>query len=433
VHAFTLAQDLLNRPSPLSEADAPGRARMRQCITLALLLHLWLVVVFGTAPGGSAESGEGAWGALSVRLQGPANAGSPDVTAPADSGPVGEAKQQRSGGTVRPQSSQALDQAGAEKTGQWKAVENPNEPLLTDSTTPLVSPVTSGALANVTPSTPSVNVPTLPSAALDQVQPMSTARLADAPATRAEAPKAAPIAKPSVTQSTEVPSLAVPNLDSVKPLSTATLSATGTPTPAPAKAAEKLTRLAPAAPHNDLSQLNTPSLEGVKPMSTATLDAASASSAAEALRHEKAATMSKLEAAKTAAQDIGAAPKLDVAAPVAGSPSPGQSQRPAVASGGSPNAGAQQGHDVATAPSAAASKAPLNLSLPSRGPLARAGSGSGMLAVVPNPPETEDAMKKAIKKGDRPDCRKAYSESQMGLLAALPIAIDTLRDKGCKF
>ncbi len=432
MHAFTLAQDLLNRPSPLSEADAPGRARMRQCITLAVLLHLWLVVVFGTAPGGSAEPGEGAWGALSVRLQGPANAGSPAAAAPVDAGPVGEAKQQRAGGTVRPQSSQALEQAGAEKAGQWKAVESPNEPLLTDSTTPVVSPVTNGALSKETPGTPGEAVPALPSAALDQVQPMSTARLSDAPATRPEAPRAAPLAKPTAAPSTEVPSLAVPSLDGVKPMSTATLSAAGTPSPAPAKSAEKLTRLAPAAPHSDLNQLNAPSLDGVKPMRTATLDAASASSAAEALRLEKAATMSKLDAGKTAAQDIGAAPKVDVAAPVAGSPSPGQSQRPAVASGGSPNAGAQRGHDVATAPSGAASKAPLNLSLPSRGPLVRAGSGNGMLAVVPKPPDTkDDAMQKAIKKGEKGDCRNAYAGA--GLLAPAAAVVDAVAGKGCTF
>jgi len=441
VHAaLALAQDLLNRPSPLTEADSPGRARMRQCITLAVLLHVWLVLVFGTAPGGSAQPGQGAWGRLSVRLEGPANYGNPDVTAPADTGPVGEAKQQRSGGTVRPDSSRALDQPGAAKAGAWKPVESPDEPLLTDSATPVVTPSTSG-LSSTTPdaqSAQSTSIPALPSTALDQLQPMSTARLSDSN-TRADAPKVAPLTKPpQATRSAELPSMAVPSLDGLKPMSTATLSATdGTSAQLPAKTSEKLSRMAPApSQRSELNQMNVPSLDGVKPMSTATLDAASANSSnVEAMRQEKAAAMSKLDATKaaTTVQDIGAAPKVDAAAPVAGSPAPGQGQRPsAVASGGSPNAGSQQGHDVATAPSASASKPALNLNLPQRGPMVRGGTGSGMLAVVPTPPDTKkNAMEKAIKKGEKPDCRNAYAGA--GILAPAAAVVDAVAGKGCTF
>jgi hypothetical protein len=155
----------------------------------------------------------------------------------------------------------------------------------------------------------------------------------------------------------------------------------------------------------------------------------------EALRQEKAAAMSQLDAAKatTRAQEIGAAPKVDAAAPVAGSPAPGQGQRPAaVTSGGSPDAGSQQGHDVATAPSAAASKAPLNLSLPQRGPMVRGGSGSGMLAVVPTPPDTKkNAMEKAVKKAEKADCRNAYAGT--GILAPAAAVVDAVTGKGCTF
>ncbi|XHS77441.1 hypothetical protein ACFJGW_17200 [Burkholderiaceae bacterium UC74_6] len=440
--AFALAQDLLNWPSPLSEAKIgrPGRARMRQCITLAVLVHVWLVLVFGTAPGGSALPGEGAWGRLSVRLEGPPNFGNPDVSAPADNGPVGEAQQQRSGGTVRPESSQKLDQPGAAKTGAWKPVDSPNEPLLTDTATPVVTP-SSSDLSPATPnaqSAQSTSIPTLPSAALDQLQPMSTSRLSDSNA-RADAPKIAPLAKATqATRSADLPSMAVPSLDGLKPMSTATLNASGSTSPdLPAKTSEKLSRVAPAPiQRNELNQMNLPSLDGVKPMSTATLDAASANSSnVEALRQEKAAAMSKLEAAKatTSAQDIGAAPKVDVAAPVAGSPAPGQGQRPsAVASGGSPDAGTQKGHDVATAPSASASKPALNLNLPQRGPLVRGGSGSGMLAVVPTPPDTKkNAMEKAVKKAEKADCRNAYAGA--GILAPAAAVIDAATGKGCTF
>ena len=41
-------------PSPL----------LRQCLTLAVLLHILVVLVFGNTEGGSARPGAGVWGAL---------------------------------------------------------------------------------------------------------------------------------------------------------------------------------------------------------------------------------------------------------------------------------------------------------------------------------------------------------------------------------
>ena len=57
--ALYFAQDLLNRPSPLDAAAGISRERMRQYLLLAFLLHIWLVLMFGTAPGGSARPKNG--------------------------------------------------------------------------------------------------------------------------------------------------------------------------------------------------------------------------------------------------------------------------------------------------------------------------------------------------------------------------------------
>lgn len=111
-----------------------------------------------------------------------------------------------------------------------------------------------------------------------------------------------------------------------------------------------------------------------------------------------------------------------VAPPVAG-------QR---AAPGSPDAGARVGYDVATPPSASASAplAPLNLNLPrASGPTAR--RSSAMWELLPALPETKSKLEKAVEQAGRDDCRKAHSDK--GLVGAVPLAADSLRNKGCKW
>ncbi len=103
------------------------------------------------------------------------------------------------------------------------------------------------------------------------------------------------------------------------------------------------------------------------------------------------------------------------------------------ASAGSPDAGARVGHDVATAPSAAASAPlrPLNLNLP-RGMAGPRRGGPGLIEVLPGLPERpKTAMEKAVEEAGRDDCRKAHGDK--GLLALAPLALETLRGKGCKW
>ncbi|MFG6469104.1 hypothetical protein [Roseateles sp. BYS87W] len=102
------------------------------------------------------------------------------------------------------------------------------------------------------------------------------------------------------------------------------------------------------------------------------------------------------------------------------------------ASAGSPDAGSQLGPDLAVPPSASASapRAPLNLSLP-RGSAIAARRGPGLMELLPQPPERKSKLEQSLENAANPDCRKAYAEA--GLLAALPLALDAARGKGCKW
>ena len=416
--ALYFAQDLLNRPSPLDAAAGISRERMRRYLLLALLLHIWLVLMFGTAPGGAARPGEGAWGRLSVLLEGPVTSGSSTSATVPDSGPPGQAPQQRFGGTVRAEeSSRQQELPGAEKTGSWRALESPNE-------TQLPEPARMAPLNSATQAT---DVPAVSTNDFEQLKPMSTSRMSES-TTRAELQRPTGIApsKLAPTKAAELPSMNVPSLEGVKPMSTATM-AEGSSRPElqrqPTLAAPS--KLAPS-PTTDLSNLAVPTLEGIKPMSTATLQTGSTSTSLETVPKAQELAAQKLPATKMS--EVGSAPAVDAVSPLAASPAPGPGSR---APGGSPNAGAQQGHDVATAPSAPDSKKPLNLKLPSRGPLASSSGGSGILPLVPKPPDTKTAMEKAIKKGEKPDCRDAYAGA--GILAPAAAVIDAATGKGCTF
>ncbi|MBH9552281.1 hypothetical protein [Inhella gelatinilytica] len=115
-----------------------------------------------------------------------------------------------------------------------------------------------------------------------------------------------------------------------------------------------------------------------------------------------------------------------------GDPQPSQDPGPRATAGG-PDAGPRVGHDVATAPSAAASAPPppLNLSLP-RSSAAGPRRSPGLLELLPAlPPERKNKMEKAVEDAQREDCRKAHQEK--GLLALGPMALEALRNKGCKW
>ncbi|HEY0954374.1 MAG TPA: hypothetical protein VGE36_06440, partial [Roseateles sp.] len=82
----------------------------------------------------------------------------------------------------------------------------------------------------------------------------------------------------------------------------------------------------------------------------------------------------------------------------------------------------------ATAASGAA-RAPLNLSLPRGDMTAR--RSPGLVELLPPPPERKSKLEQSIEDSTNKDCRKAYGG--LGILAAVPLAVDAVRGKGCKW
>lgn len=266
------------------------------------------------------------------------------------------------------------------------------------------------------------------------------------PAERVQAPSLAPLAAAQGERARDLaasPTLS-PSEHAVAQLpADAASSAARISTPSP------LSRLAPSAAVQA-------TLQGLKPM-TAPAEGRSASEpgSPSAAAAATAAASSPTSAAANAATASTPAttPGTATAAPpaTAGSPAAPLAARPAPLQGkvslsgadagqgpsplpqpGSPDAGAQRGRDVATAPSAPASAPRLNVDLPTsqRGPVASSRSRA-LLEIAPNPPELKTKLQKEMEKALREDCRKAYAEN--GLLALGGIALDALRAKGCKF
>ena len=116
--------------APPWQAQAGAPSTLRQCLVLAALLHLLVVLVFGNTDGGSAPPGQGVWGALNIRLAGSDPGGQPDATVASDaySGPRGQARERRWGGAVRaPQDrADAHSSPGAARQGLWQPQPAPD-------------------------------------------------------------------------------------------------------------------------------------------------------------------------------------------------------------------------------------------------------------------------------------------------------------------
>ena len=100
--------------------------------------------------------------------------------------------------------------------------------------------------------------------------------------------------------------------------------------------------------------------------------------------------------------------------------------------GGAADVGSRRGDDGA-APAAQPASAPrLNLELarPRSGDIARQPS-SGVLQLLPPPPARKSKLAEDIENAAKADCRKAHSG--LGLLAVVPLAIDAVKEAGCRW
>ncbi|MFT7773435.1 hypothetical protein [Roseateles sp.] len=503
----------------LPRRSPPDPRLLQRCLLLAMLLHVWLVLVFGNATG-TATPGQGVWGSLTVKLIG-RSGGAPDAPpgdpAPLqrDNGALGSGAQPRHGGQVRPATPAATD-PGAAELGRWNPREVAPQAARTDETSSAppstatlelpeaFKPIARENLETPVPRgipTPAAELPATvgrldarPDAAVHALSPPARVRAqprpAELPALPAELPSAvgrlddspvpartATLPRPAELRAAPAPA-AMPATSVELPSPVRRLEATGearTPTalprPAELRAAPGRTtqplptgaslpsavqRLeAPAAESAGVTPLRRPD-ELRMPAGTAAPSMPTGQDLPNPVRRletaDSAAGVAPLQPA-TAARALPAAPDGAVLSELSGA-LPGQVRAPAgptgvargdpsanpgadpfaapKASAGSPDAGSRLGPDLAMPPSASASapRAPLNLSLPRSGDIA-ARRGPGLVELLPQPPERKSRLEQSIENAANQDCRKAYANA--GILAALPLALDAARGKGCKW
>ena len=118
-------------PPPLQLQEPVLSGTLKRCLLLALLLHVWLVLMLGSAPGGTAAPGQGVAGSLNITLKGPETPGATEEAAPPapvlPEGPSGSAAQPRWGGAVREQAQPLPATPGAAQLGRWAATPQPAE------------------------------------------------------------------------------------------------------------------------------------------------------------------------------------------------------------------------------------------------------------------------------------------------------------------
>ena len=418
-----ILQDL---PLPAHLAPWPKAppTSLTKCVALALLLHVWLVLLLGNAPGGTAQQGQGVWGAINVTLRGPATAGVTSVpvpAAPATPQP-GDAVLPRWGGAVRSAEPLPEPDPGAARLGAAAPRVVPGVAPLPDApalaaplvvpAAPVAVPAAPGRVQEERAAPPPLPMPPLPAPpfpAPPLPEPAAAEGVLTAPALRS-APALQPAlpSTPSLPSAAALPALPAPNavIATLRPERQLVSPLTQPPS---AAATAPLPRLAaqPALP-----ELAAPAALADMPPAERRLQAAPQPSA---------------PAVQPALARPAELPPLPVLAPVvvpgAGPPMPYAA-----------DAGAQVGHDMATPPAAAASAAPrlnLELSRPRGGELSRF-SSRGVLPVLPRPPERDEKLAREIEKAGKTDCRNAHTG--LGLLAVIPLAVEALRkDGGCKW
>lgn len=446
VNTSVLSLGQLGQADMLAGATQPAPSPLLlRCLLLAVLLHVWLVLLLGTAPGGTAPRGQGVWGAINISLRGPQTPGATaDATPPEPlppSGPAGTAINPRFGGTVREAGPAPAPEPGAAQLGTWTATPLP---ISRDSSLPAAAsptprvdaaqassgpPPTQGRVteprATELPATPPgpIPVPAPPPVPMPAAEP--------APTPLAERSLSSTIARDSTKPNTVAP------LDN-NPVDTNTLRALSLPSRAPDLAAPLL---APPPPP-PLPPAATAPVSPPAPPATTPAATLAPTTAAPVL--EAPPVLRALVAPAAAAAPAAVAPlqsdTATVAAPtVVAQPTP-QLAGPAIAAlvapaaptVAAPDAGPREGKDVATAASQAASAPRLNLQLARpRGAELSRGSANGVLQLLPRPPELPNKLAKDIEKTGKPNCKEAYAGG--GLLAVVPLVLDTVRQDGCKW
>lgn len=401
---------------------------------LAVLLHVWLVLIFGNSAGTTAP-GQGLWGGLSVQLLGKGTTGA-KAPPPTSGGDPARPRKAAADGVP----SEAPSTATLKLPEGFTPVEH--EPI--DAPTPGRMAPPGSALLPITPDRALATAPPAPLQAPSPELPAAVGRLeahpeaslvplsaatdlhALSPARAAEAPSAE---LPTPVQRLEAPSSSLTPLPRSVDL--------GRLTPAAAASSALAGGAALPSPVQRLEANDPGGSARQRPQAVAhelrSLPAASAVALPSA--QDLPAAVQRLEAVATG-QEV--SPLTPSGAPRAVTASPTTATALPALSGALPGQVAAQtagtGKESIAAPPNAASSAPrqpLNLSLP-RGNAVAARRGPGLLELLPQPPEpSKSKMEKAIERAANGDCREAYAST--GLLAVIPLAVDAVRNKGCKW
>ncbi len=426
--------------APVLVVDEPVMsATMKRCLLLAVLLHVWLVLMLGSAPGGTAAPGQGVAGSLNITLQGPETPGARELSAPLPpelappEGARGSATLPRWGGVVRDQAAAVPPTPGAAQLGRWSATAQPADAAVPTEAATAPPPLPGRVVeeqAQPAPTAVPADLPALTAEPTAAAVPLVAVPAAPQPERHLAAPAARPLpdlgaALPFAPSPTAVPAV----LPGVAPLpvpEAITPRLQRAVRPAAADLPALSPALAPAAPWSQPAPVVPPPLAAVP-------------EAMPAPMAPQAPTQAPTQApAPPTVQPVASTPQpasIPSALPnVATAGAPSAVPAPAGPARGAPDAGSRLGADVATPPSAAASVPPrlnLQLSRPRGGELSR-GSAGGMLPVLPRPPEVDEKLGRDIAKSAKQDCREAYRAA--GLLAVLPLAAQALKaDGGCKW
>ncbi|TCV02448.1 hypothetical protein [Roseateles saccharophilus] len=487
----------------------PDPRLLRRCLLLAVLLHVWLVLVFGNATG-SATPGQGVWGSLTVRLLGRSGE---EADAPPGERATGQASPAEPTGAAAPGRRNPREAPAEAARGDEASTAAPDaatldlpegfRPVERENLTPPLARI-APAESTVLPMQPAdlaragaATVP-LPAPAPDlpaaigrlEAQPETAAPLAPpprlsaparafeaplatelpAPVQRLEAasPGAAALPRPTELRAPPAPAAVAPSAELPPPVHRLEATAeSGVATPLPRAAELRSTPPGTTVPPTPaaalpaaVQKLEAPSNDTATaglPRASELRQAGAARSASTALpaAQDLPAAVRRLEAAEGANAAMPMQPVTNTrpaaAVPAAALPADLSSALPSQplpagpaqgdpdanpyaaprASPGAPDAGPRIGAAPALPPAAAASapRTPLNLSLPRGDSAAR--RGPGLVELLPQPPERRSKLEQSIEDAANKDCRKAYSNA--GILAAIPLAIDTARGKGCKW
>lgn len=437
---------------------APPVHPIEQYWVLAFLLHVWVVLMFGTLQGGTARPGEGVWGSLTVALVGPPGQGEASSTAQEDGAlaPQAQGRQGRADAALPDASVTApsLPESGEAVANGAAEVATPEEPPAPPELAP------PGAIdpppQPVSPPPPAPALPEPPPAPVAAAMPQPTAVVLEPPVVPLS-PMAQDVNETvpeptTATMASTLPALSVPRQGEAlvaaaaarflpeigQPLQrvpTAGRAPASAPVPAPvASVLAQASVAAPPAPAATAAALpaspaSTPSTPAPPPVVMRQFAAEAMPALARGPAFNAALTPARAVARPPEVQALAAADRVGPARRpvVQGQPEATSAAAPA-ATGAALGAGPAQ--VSATAPTPPASSGKLILELPRGGAMAAQGV-RGAVQLVPPPPERKSKLGEALDKAAKTDCREAYQKN--GLLAVVPLVVDAVRDKGCQW